>query len=204
MTCEPEAVVPRGRPLDSNLDEEILSATHDLLAEVGYERLTMEAVAARAGVGKGAIYRRWSSRAQLVAAAVGRLRVRKDVPDTGTLRGDLGQIAAAWSEPNSKRDRVLVGLIAAIAYDEDLRRIHRETFSDPRTSAVATVLARAVGRGEVRADLDLEVVTRTLPALVFYRLVVEGRPADRAFLDHVVDQMVLVLTHPRPVGDRAG
>jgi AcrR family transcriptional regulator len=136
-----------------------LHATLELLAQDGLEGLSMDAVAARAGVGKATIYRRWASRAQLVAAALRSVASDLQVPDTGSVRDDLiatlqlFQQATLRSLPESLRPR----LIALTLTNPDLLAIFRANVFAPRRAALLQVLERGKARGELRAGLDVEL-----------------------------------------------
>src|SRR2546429_3765232 len=118
----------RGRPRDPGVDEAILSAAVDLLAEVGFSRLTMEQVAARAGVGKASVYLRWPNKVTLVAEAIQhRSAVVPDVPDTGSLREDMLVFLRALLRRKSAAQRALAAVTAEIASNPELRKAWRRS-----------------------------------------------------------------------------
>src|SRR5438132_11861364 len=118
----PPARSRRGRPRDPAVDQAILAAAVDLLAEGGYARLTMEQVAARAGVGKASVYLRWPNKVTLVAEAIQhRSAVVPDVPDTGSLREDMLAFLGALLRGKWAAERAVAAVLAAIASDRELR-----------------------------------------------------------------------------------
>ena len=140
-----------GRPLDASRDVALRDAALALLAEIGYDRLTIDSVAARAHASKTTIYRRWSGKAELIVDALNSLKGSHPVPDTGSLRGDLEAIARNSSQHRQllrrpTDDRADHGL----ARDAELRRVVRERLIDPGHSDLKTIFERAVSRGEIR------------------------------------------------------
>ncbi|MFC7451185.1 TetR/AcrR family transcriptional regulator [Rhodococcus daqingensis] len=180
-----------GRPRDADRDRALLVATQDLLAEVGYDRLSIDAVAARCGAGKTTVYRRWAGKPELVADAVALLHEIAVAPDTGDLRTDLVLMAKAWHDPDSRRDAVVGGLLTAMVHDGGLRDAVNQAISVPHKEVFATVVARAVERGEVPGDRDFELIGTAFPALTFHRLSVMAEPIDLAFIERVVDGVVV-------------
>jgi AcrR family transcriptional regulator len=143
-----------GRRRGAALEQAILRAAIDELLESGYEALTMDRVAQRAGTNKNAIYRRWPSRAALAVAAYRELNVAdQPLPDTGTLRGDtlelLRRANRSWTSPAGQLRR---SLFAGVAHDPELLGLIQERASDAGSSLWLTVVARAVARGEVPPD----------------------------------------------------
>jgi AcrR family transcriptional regulator len=191
------------RRLDPSRDAAILQATFDGLAEHGYDRLSMDDIAARAHVGKAAIYRRWSSKAAVVVAAMVWWREQigpLDVPDTGSLPGDVDAIVAMI--PDFAEDRstlgVLIGLATAASRDSDLAAALREHGLARSRAAFLEVLDRAVARGEIPRDRDLTLVPDVLHGLNALRLI-GGQPIDRAYIRRVFDDVIIPLvTAPVP------
>src|ERR1700761_1688024 len=176
---------PRG--LDRSLDAVILHAALEGLANAGYHALTMDTVAADAGVGKAAIYRRWSSKAELVCAAIAHWRRShgpSQAPDTGSLRGDIEALASAvpdYSSTELNTISVILGVATAAARDPVLAAaLDDHVLSTPRT-IVRSVLDRAVARGEVPAGRDLSLVPDVALGLNLVRMI-SGRPLDRLFV----------------------
>lgn len=193
----PQSRRSMGRPRDDRLDSALLRAAQELLAEVGYDRLSMEAVAARAGAGKAAAYRRWKGKAELVVDAVRTLEWKAEAPDTGTLRGDLLALARVFLERNTLRDEVVAGMATAMAKDAAIRAAITEAVDQPRHDAFAAILANAHRRGEIARPDGWEYVRDIFPAMVFHRVAVLGRPLDEDFVLHLIDDITIpLLTMP--------
>lgn len=161
-----------GRPRDRSLDAAILSATLELLDETGYQRLTFEAVARRAGTSRPAIYRRWSGRPELVLAAIADRLNLPSPPDTGCTLCDFGESLNVFlGAYRTIRPEVLGSLYSECAVDDGLRSTFLETVLEPARRAVGQTLDRAVARGDLREDVDREQVVDLLGALVHYRAV---------------------------------
>lgn len=187
-----------GRPRDPAVAEAVLAATLSLLAEHGYAGLTMDALASEAGVSKASIYRRWSSKDDVVLAAVEQLSQVVPTPDTGTLRGDLTAIAeglaAVFSAPRSSR---LIGtLIARMGRDAQLATALRGGFLAARRGAARTALERARDRGEARPDADLEFAVDLLAAPFYYRTLVTGTTVDEELAADVVETVLRTVAPP--------
>jgi AcrR family transcriptional regulator len=185
-----ETARPTGRPRDARIDRAILDATLELMAERGIREFRTEDVAARAGVGKGAIYRRYPSKDTLVTAAVGALVDDEIlVPDTGSTRGDLLALMEEAAElyRGSRPGRLMPDLVGAMAQRPELARAVRDGFLARRRAALSEVLQRGVERGDLRADLDVELALDVLGGPLFYRLLITGGPIDERLAEGVSD-----------------
>ena len=192
---------PGGRPLDVSRDDAIRNAALEVLAEDGYDRLTIDAVAARAHAGKATVYRRWRSKAELVVDAVAcRAPVTGTPPDTGSLRGDLyALVTAKLGALEAGEAGQMLGLISAMPRHPELQRAFRECFVAPRYGLLGQVFERAAARGEIPPERDLDVLCGVFPALLMQRLFLVGEPPDEPFLRSVVDQVLVPLaTAPAP------
>jgi AcrR family transcriptional regulator len=184
----------RGRRRSDRSHQAIITATQELLVERGYRELTIEGVAARAGVGKQTIYRWWPSRAALVLEAylVASDRVRLPTPDLGSTREDvralLTWLAEVLAEPTG--GRVVAGLVGDMQHDSDLAEGFRRDVVPARRHAMLAALERGRERGEIRADADLGLAVDTLHGAVFYRLLLSGEPLDAAFAERLADQVL--------------
>jgi AcrR family transcriptional regulator len=179
-----------GRPRDARTDRAILQATLELIAELGVYEFRTEDVAARAGVGKGAIYRRYGSKDELVTAAIAELVSEEIVvPDTGSTRQDLlilmQEAVALYS--GSLAGRLMPNLIGAMARKPELAKAVREGFLARRRAALTEVLRRGVEGGDLSPDVDLELVLDLLGGPLFYRLLVTGGPIDEQLATGVAD-----------------
>jgi AcrR family transcriptional regulator len=187
---DPAAERQRGRPRDARADRAILEATRELIAELGVNGFRTEDVAARAGVGKGAIYRRYRTKNELVTAAIAALVDEEiAVPDTGSTRADLLILMreAVALYRGSAAGRLMPNLIGAIAQKPELARAVRDGFLASRRGALSKVLRRGVERGDLRPDLDLELALDVLGGPLFYRLLVTGGPLDEQLAEGVAD-----------------
>ncbi|QXC63098.1 TetR/AcrR family transcriptional regulator [Aquihabitans sp. G128] len=177
-----------GRPRDARADEAIVNAVLELLVEVGFGGLTVDAVAHRAGVGKATIYRRWNGKEQLVLDALSTERQNLAVPDTGSVRQDLWAMYEPMTGPVAQQAtvRLLPALAAEAAVNPDLAEQLQAFVSDSRARA-RTVLRRGQERGEVRADADLELCIDLLTGSLIYRMVFRGAAVDAATVRAAID-----------------
>ncbi|MEV0195199.1 TetR/AcrR family transcriptional regulator [Nonomuraea sp. NPDC050691] len=188
---------PRGGPvLQDSVTQAITSAFFEELAAVGYGRLSMEAVARRAGTGKAAIYRRWPSKEAMTVDLVVQVSVRAaDTPDTGTLRGDvlafLTATDAALRHPLVSR--ILPDLLSAGAYHPNIAAALREEIGTSRRRKVADILGRAVGRGELPADADLELGLDFMAGPLYWSTTIRRAPADPGRLERLADKIIAAL-----------
>jgi AcrR family transcriptional regulator len=186
---------PGGRTLDSSRDIDIRAAVLELLVEQGYDRVTMDAVASRARAGKATIYRRWSSKAELVMDAINDLKpVDFDLPDTGSLAGDIRayfEISAVGGAANAFP--IIAGLAPALLHDRELADAFREHFVRPRIAKLEFLLQRAVDRGEVASHMSADMLCSVFPALMLHRMVFGGVTPDPAYVRRIVEEVVIPL-----------
>jgi AcrR family transcriptional regulator len=199
-----DAVVRAGRPRDPSLDVAIVGAALELLAEGGYGALTMEAVAARAGVGKATLYRRWPAKEQLVVDALSTLAA-PDEPDPGAAPRDalVVLLEGLRRGAGSLSARIWPRLLSEAADHPEVLRRYREQVHDPRRRRFRAVLQRAVEAGQVRADVDLDHAVDLLVGPVVYRNLVRSEQQPGAeFVARVVDDVLRGLAPgvdaPRP------
>lgn len=185
-----------GRPRDAAVDASLLAATQDLLLEQGYDRLSLEAVASRAGVGKPAIYRRWSGKSALTVAAVLDLTPVPPLPDEGSLRADLLACARTYQQ-SERTHKVLAGLMTAMVHNDELRAAASQAIGMPFQHLFEQVITRAKERGEVTGPDNTAIVAGLFPALAFHRGAALGLPIDDAFILQTVDQCLLPLLRQR-------
>jgi AcrR family transcriptional regulator len=184
----------RTRKLDGEREQAILRATYELLGETGYQGLRVDAVAARAQASKATLYRHWPTKAELVTDAVRCCRAAESpLPDTGTLRGDL----AAWfcsmaTMIGSEEGPILAGLFMALHTEPELAAQLRE-MRESKLPLAKAICERAVARGELRPGYDAGLIEEIVPAQVFMRRFALGEPLDQAFIDHLVDDIILPL-----------
>lgn len=182
----------RGRPRDPSRDEAIIDATIEVLVRDGYDRLTMEGVAAAAGVGKTTVYRRWSSKADLVIDAMATLKPSIDTIDSGSLEGDIELMIAASCSPRSQRlQQVMVSVCSALPREPDLLEAFRTRFTEPRIARIANMLERARDRGELGPEVDIAIAASLVPSLMLQRALMTGKPAGRVYAEQVVGSVLL-------------
>ncbi|GAA0933745.1 TetR/AcrR family transcriptional regulator [Nonomuraea longicatena] len=157
-----------GRPRDGRVDAAIATAARELLAELGYAQVTVDAVAARAGVGKAAIYRRHSTKQEMIFAALVHDLELSGTPDAGSLRADLAaltrEIVASLSGPPAG---LVPGLLADVHADPALAARFVSTFVGAERACVSEVLDRAVARGELAHRPDAAVTHALLLGPIF-------------------------------------
>jgi AcrR family transcriptional regulator len=192
--------VPGGR--GATRETAILRAALELLAESGYDQLTIDAVAARARCSKATIYRRWPGKAALVTTAVRRHagQPAAAAPDTGSLRSDLLAALQAMRSSLTGQDAALIlGLLIAMHCDPELADAVREQVLDVKREVFGVVIARATARGDVPPTTDAALLAEVSSAVLFSRLLVTGEPLDDAFTERLVDTVLLpALGRPSP------
>jgi AcrR family transcriptional regulator len=191
--------------VEGEREDEILDATVELVMELGYDRLTMDAVAKRARASKATLYRRWESKASLVVEALIRAKESPHVGDhdTGTLRGDLLSTFCGHEGVNENATKVLGSVITALSTDPEFAEQFREKFIAPKVAVTNAIYDRAQQRGEISKDLDLEVIGPALAGILLHRMYILGVPPDDAAIERVVDHVILpAVQHPSCGGSR--
>jgi hypothetical protein len=183
--------------VEGDREQEILDATLSVLAEVGYDKLTMDAVATEAKASKATLYRRWSSKPELVVDAVCSHKEHPPVPDTGSLRGDLLAAYCGLGGVDRRSMDVLAAVVTAMSRDEEFAAIYRRDFIGPKQAAMRLVMERARERGEIREDVDLELLAPALPGIVLHRVFLLGDEATPDLVARVIDQIILPAVSPR-------
>ncbi|MFF8268639.1 TetR/AcrR family transcriptional regulator [Streptomyces sp. NPDC016562] len=182
----------RGRPRDPRSHEAIVSAAAELVTEVGYAATSIGAVAARAGVGKDTVYRRWRGKPELVFEAVFTTTDDAPVPDTGSLAGDvtalLRGLVDEFRAPAAAA--ALPGLLADFAADPVLKARIRSDFLAPSKERLLIVFERAVARGEIAADTPVDLVLDALAGAVFFHVGLVGEQPDPQLADRLAAVMV--------------
>jgi AcrR family transcriptional regulator len=179
--------------------DELLTATIDVLRETGYDRLTIDAVVARARASKTTVYRRWPNKAALVVAAFTHaIQNIPEPPDTGSLRDDLVILLDGLMTELDRLGDVVTGLIGELRRSPDLAEAMRTGFVATRRKMMTQVFEQARRRGELTDDVYLDAIWYVGPALVFFRAVLLGEPVDHTFAHHIVDDIVLPLLRRTP------
>ena len=195
-SVEPRAL---GRPRDPELDARILAATLQLLADTGYDGLTIEAVAAQAGVGKASVYRRWCGKEELVVDAVASLTEQPE-PEVGA--GVRDELVLLLEVIRRKSDSSLAGkifprLLGASAENPELMKRYREQVLDPRRRRFLAVLERGVEQGLVGPQVDLEHAVDLLVGPIVYRNLIRTEPPPGPELAGQIVDDVLRAVGPR-------
>jgi AcrR family transcriptional regulator len=202
LTCAAAAqhavTAPRSAGLHADRDPQIFAAVLELLPEIGYERMSIDAVANRARVSKATIYRRWPGKPQMVVDALRHQKFERVVPvDTGSLRGDLLAMLRAAARMCTTEIALMLAVVFAMRSNPELARLMREHVLPASRTGTDGIIDRAVARGEIAPHEHVREVFHSLvPALLTSRLVADGRPIDDDYLQRVVDHVLLpVLTH---------
>src|ERR687891_847538 len=181
-----------GRPRSERATAAILRAAGELLDSRGLDGLSVDAIAARAGVSKATIYRWWPNKAAIVMDAVlSATAPQIPFPDTGSVREDLRQQMRSVVRLFTKTatGRALVALIAQSQHDAATATALHERFIAPRRTSAGDVLRRGIDRGELRPDLDVDTAIDTLYGALYYRLLVSGDPLTPRYVDRVIDHI---------------
>ena len=200
---------PRPR-VEGDREAEILDATLALLLEVGYDRLTMDAVAKASRASKATLYRRWDGKPSLVVDAMMRAKQAPSIEehDTGSLRGDLvSTFCGAHGMAHSDATGVLGSVITALASDPEFAALFQEKFIAPKIRVSQAIYARAIERGEIRADVDIDIIAPALAGILLHRSFVLGVVPDDETVERVIDHVILpAVEHPavaRPATETA-
>ncbi|MEV5297230.1 TetR/AcrR family transcriptional regulator [Amycolatopsis methanolica] len=178
------------------LTDAIVEVVIDELAEKGYARTSMDGVARRAEVGKSSLYRRWSSKQDMVADAVSQLSVPLvDIPDSGSLRGDTErafEMVAQWLS-DERLGRILPDLTAEAKRNPALAKALTEHLENPRRAKAEPVLDRAIARGELPPDVDRELALDIFAAPIYWRYTVRRTEITPEFLATLTDSTLAFL-----------
>ena len=181
-----------GRPRSAVADASILEAATELFCDLGYEGLSFEGVAAKAGVGKTTIYRRYPTKLDLVMAVNGCLSAgMMPEPNTGRLRDDLVVLARNFHAMLSQTDagRAIPKVLAAKLANPELARAH-EAFVAGRRDITIGVIRRGIERGELPSETDPTLIADLITGPLFLRVFVTGQPVTRRYIDALVDQIL--------------
>ena len=183
--------VPKGgRPRSEQLHQAMLKAALDLVLEVGFRSVSIEGIAAKTGVGKTTLYRRWPNKAAVVMEAfIGQLGPASRFPDnarpTERLRLQMHITAKAF---RGRVGALVTALLAEAQFDPELAKSFKENWTLPRRKLVYDVLKEAIRLGEVRADIDIETAVDAFYGPIYYRLQMATGPISDAYVDKVFQQ----------------
>lgn len=186
--------------IEGDREDEILDATLELLLEVGYDRLTLDAVARRARASKATLYRRWEGKPSLVVDAMVRAKQAPAMTDhdTGTLRGDLiSTFCGAQGLATGDATGMLASVVTALANDPEFAALFRAAFIAPKIAVTSEIYARAIARGEISPDTDVEIIAPAMAGILLHRSFVLGEAPDDATVARVIDHVILpAVGHP--------
>jgi AcrR family transcriptional regulator len=188
-----------GRPRSAKSQKAILATAIEILLEQGLTSMSMDDVAKRAGVSKATIYRWWASKELLALDALATewtLPTPSPELDTGTLRDDLLTRLHPWLRQLNLKpyERIIAGLLAQTQTDPEFARLYREHFVKPRRDDTRMLLHRAIDRGEIAADTDLEVTLDLLYGPIYHRLLHRHAPLNERFATQVIDAVIAAIS----------
>ena len=185
-----------GRPVDASpwtpREAELLAVTLQLLQQNGYDRLTLDAVAATAQASKATVYRRWPTKAELVLAAfIEGIRHSAVPPDTGTLRGDLLTLGESILEQTHQHAGTLRAVLVEVSNNPALNDVMQHEFIDQRRALLQYVLQQAVARGEIDEAAISDELWDVLPGYLIFRSIIQNRPPNMDTVQALVDEVLL-------------
>ena len=180
---------PPGRPRCPTTHQAILDAANNLLDEIGFTNMSLEGIAARAGVGKATIYRRWSNKASVVMDAFLAATAKEIAfPNTSSAREDIRrQMRSVVKVLNGPRGRTIATLIGVVQSDNELAEAFRTRFVAVRRGEAKAVVQRGIANGEFKPDMDLESVLDCLYGPLYFRLLIGHEKASAKYADQHVD-----------------
>jgi AcrR family transcriptional regulator len=194
MMCPAAKVVSLiGRPRDHGRDEAIHEAALELLSEVGYDRTTIEGIAARAHVSKATIYRRFKNKQEILMAAMGE-HAACALPqiDTGSLRSDLIELISEHVKALKGPDgELMMGLLSSAHRDPELGKLLPQNRPAINDTVSAAIFERALARKEISKDANLEFLGEVIPAIFSHRLFITHQSVNRTFIEHLVDDLLI-------------
>jgi len=182
-----------GRPRDDKRDEAIQSAAIALMQEVGYERCTIEAIAAKAHASKATIYRRWKNKQELILSAVTR-HTFCATPEInqGNLREDLIEMISERIKNLKGPDGAVVSvLLTAAKNDPELGKLIPSSIRENQDDSVMHIIERGIKRGEISKDANVELLLEILPGIFTYRIFMTHQSVNRKFIEQLVDGILI-------------
>jgi AcrR family transcriptional regulator len=188
---------PPGRPLSSELSDQLVAVAVDILADEGWGRLNSDRVAARAKAGKAGIYRRWPTMAALARHALSTTTLVEVPADAGSLSADLAGLLARWTQPLDRSERAAASLVGAARHDEQLRAGLDEALLRPLGHAVREIAAREAARGHALPDERVALLGSVLEALWWQRYTsLAAAPRTSAEVEHLVADVLVPIVEP--------
>ncbi|MBF4462710.1 MULTISPECIES: TetR/AcrR family transcriptional regulator [unclassified Rathayibacter] len=186
-----QSPAPAGRPRDPGVEHSILTATQELLVDRGYAGTTIAAVASRARCGKSAIYRRWTTKPELVVAAVRATQHAQETPDTGNLREDLLGAALHFADSGDRSGLVLASVLSEIGRDPQLFEAAYRVIGGPPVDALIAVIERWQAKGAISPEVHVRLIADIVPTAAFGSVTLRKRGLDRDTVAELVDHVVL-------------
>jgi AcrR family transcriptional regulator len=182
-----------GRPRSDKSHQAMLQAALEMLSEVGFDRISIEAIASRAGVGKTTIYRRYSGKAELVADAIESMREEVLIPNTGNLKSDIDKLIenAAQISLNPLGRQTVSMIISSASSNSEFAQIYWKKYLQPRREAFDIVIERAKSRNEVSQDLDSGLVFDTMSGIMLYAMIFQ--PTAESWESYIRRSLRLIL-----------
>jgi AcrR family transcriptional regulator len=181
-------------------ETELLAVTLRLLQQHGYDRLTLDAVAATARASKATVYRRWPSKGELVLAAfIEGIRKVAVPPETGTLRGDLLRLGELICEQACQHSTTIRAVLVEVSRDPALRDAMQHQFLDQRKAFIELILRQAVDRGEIDGAAISDELWDLMPGYLIFRSIIPNRPPTQHTVQTLVDD-VIIPSLTRPIG----
>ncbi len=179
-----------GRPRSEQIHQEILTAALDLVLEIGFRAVSIEAIAAKTGVAKTTIYRRWPNKAAVIMEGfISQLRHAAFFPKAGRAADRIRLQLHVTAKAFRGRDGALVkALLAEAQFDPELAKAFREKWTLPRRKLVSSILQEAISQGAVRADIDMEAAIDSLYAPLYYRLQIGTGPISDTYVERIFEQ----------------
>ena len=194
--CPVKALCHKGRPRDSKREAAISESAISVIQEVGYERTTIEAIALKAGVSKATIYRRWKNKAEVIAHAISQHAFcESPAIDAGNLRDDLVELLVAKVKLLKGPDgAVIASIMSAAKLDPELAKAIPHSIRDSGKNVHEAILDRAIARGEISPDANLELLAEIVPGIMTYRIFMSQQPVNRKFIELLVDDVLIPST----------
>lgn len=195
MNSEQASAVANRSRVEGDREAEILQGVLEVLIELGYDRLTFDAVANHVRASKATLYRKWPTKAELTLAAVEHLKSSShengEIPDTGSLEGDFTVEFCEAPDYNEYSSQVFRAIVPALHRDPELTRIFNERFIAPRRALIRDAMERAQARGEIGASADLDVLAAIVPAAITLEVMTSGEAPSPQFIQTVIREVLL-------------
>ena len=196
--CENKEVLKPGRPIDKSRDPVILNAALELIAEFGYESVTIEAIAQKAGAGKATLYRRWKSKPYLVADAMSYISPCEDNVEYSKCEDDLSKylcelLSKYFGIGNEIRQKVMLSVATSLSRDKELAELVNLNPLSKNCCNLKKAIQFSLG-SDVDEDI-LNMITDIGPAMLFYQLIITGRIIEKSYIEKIITSVIMPLIH---------